>query len=362
MVEIGFIIEQALGHITHTKNLQANVPHDTSVRAHWALIAWETAGIAAKIPVYKSNWTVRAGWRARTAVAQMTRATQLDALFFHTQVPAILATNWIRKIPSVVSLDATPMQYDELGEFYAHQAGPAWLEKIKWQMNRECFRAARHLVAWAEWTKLGLARDYAVAPEKITVIPPGVNTREWTRPEPRTRRDGAIKILFVGGDLKRKGGFDLLNAFRALRNNFNIELHLATRDKPEPEPGLRVYNDLQPNSAPLKQLYHDCDIFCLPTYGDCLPMVLSEAGAAGLASVSTHVAGIPEIVREGETGFVVPRGNVPALTAALKCLIENSDLRLQMGARAEKFVAQNYDAERNAMRLLELLKQIAEKK
>ncbi len=356
---LGFVIEQALGHITHTKNLQANVPKDASIVPHWALVAWETRGLAAKIPVFKSNWTVRAGWRARNAIGAMTRETKLDALFFHTQVPAILATNWIRKIPSVVSLDATPMQYDELGEFYQHEQGAAWLEKYKWQMNRNCFRAAKHLVAWAQWTKDGLVRDYEVPAEQVTVIPPGVNVREWMRPEPRARHDGAVKILFVGGDLKRKGGLDLLNAFRALRREHNIELHLATREQLPPEPGLFVYNNLQPNSAPLKQLYFDSDIFCLPTYGDCLPMVLSEAGATGLPSVSTQVAGIPEIIADGETGFVVPRGDVPALTAALKRLIENPEMRLQFGASAVARVTKNFDAEKNAFRLFDLLKSIA---
>jgi glycosyltransferase involved in cell wall biosynthesis len=116
---------------------------------------------------------------------------------------------------------------------------------------------------------------------------------------------------------------------------------------------------MQPNSAPLKQLYHDSDIFCLPTYGDCLPMVLSEAGAAGIPCVATRVAGIPEIVLDGETGFLMPTGDVPALTESLRRLIEGPDLRARMGERAVAVVSERFDAERNAMRLLELLKGVA---
>jgi glycosyltransferase involved in cell wall biosynthesis len=360
---IAFVIEQALGHITHAKNLQANVPKDSSIKAYWALVPFETQGLAARLPVYKSNWTVRSGWRARRMVNQLASRTKFDALFFHTQVPAILATNWIKKIPSVVSLDATPKQYDSLGEFYAHDTGPAWMEKYKWQMNVDCFHAARHLVAWAKWTKDGIVSEYDTPAEKITVIPPGVNVREWLRPTPRAKHDGATKILFVGGDLKRKGGVDLLNAFRTLRaQGKNVELHLATRDTLPDEPQLFVYNNMQPNSEPLKQLYRDADIFCLPTYGDCLPMVLSEAGAAGLPSVSTNIAGIPEIVHEGKTGFVVPRGDVPALTNALAKLIDDDALRLKMGDCAIQVVTQNYDAETNARRLLDLLKDVADNK
>lgn len=357
---IGFVIEQALGHITHTKNLQQNVPLDPAVRAHWGLVPWETTGLAARLPVYNSNWTVRAGLRARRVVRRMMQATPLDAVFFHTQVPAVLATSWIKRVPSVVSLDATPIQYDSLGEAYGHAAGPAWLEYRKWQLNRDCFRAARRLVTWSEWAKQGVVRDYEVAPDKVIVIPPGVNPDDWAAPTPRAVHDGPVKILFVGGNFERKGGLLLLEAFRHLRS-LGVELHLVTRDTLPEEPGVFVYRDVQPNSLQLKQLYHSCDIFCLPTKGDCLPMVLSEAGAAGLPAVSTQIAAIPEIIRHGETGFVVPMNDPAALTHALRELVCNPQLRLYQGQRAVNVVRNGFDAQRNALRLLDVLKDVAER-
>ncbi|MCA9929482.1 MAG: glycosyltransferase family 4 protein, partial [Anaerolineales bacterium] len=248
------------------------------------------------------------------------------------------------------------LQYDELGEFYSHAAGPPWLEQQKWRLNRDCFRAARHIVAWTRWTKDGLVRDYEVPPEKVTVIPPGVNTHEWLRPEPRRLHNGPVKILFVGGNLARKGGLLLLDAFRALRQKYAVELHLATRDPVVEEPGLFVYNDMQPNSDRLKQLYFDSDIFCLPTFGDCLPMVLSEAGAAGLPVVSTRVAGIPELVHEGETGLLVKAGDQAALTNALEILVKYPDQRLQQGEKAVQVITEGFDAALNAVCLLDLLK------
>jgi glycosyltransferase involved in cell wall biosynthesis len=353
--EFGFVLEQSLGHVTHTKNLQANVPFDPEVRAHWGLIDFEATGIAGRIPVYKSNWTVRAGVRANLALARMGRRTRLDALFFHTQVPAILAQRWLRRIPGIVSLDATPLQYDELGAFYKHETGPAWLETWKWQLNRNCFRSARRLVAWAEWTKQGLVRDYEVPADKITVIPPGVNVNEWRRPTPRMPHSDPVKILFVGGNLERKGGLILLEAFRALRG-FGLELHLVTKDRLALEPGVFVYNNLEANSQPLKDLYHTCDIFALPTFGDCLPMVLSEAGASAMAIISTDVAGIPEIVRNGETGLTVSAGDTVSLTQALRDLATNPSLRMALGERAMAHVTRHYDARTNASRLLGLLK------
>lgn len=360
MYHIGFIIEQALGHITHSQNLQENVRQDPSVSAHWGLPAWEAKGMAARIPVYKSNWTVRAGLQARHQVAQMTREDRLDALFFHTQVPAILAQDWLQRIPSVVSLDATPRQYDRLGEFYGHQTDPAWLEKLKWQLNRDCFRKARKLVTWSEWARQGLIDEYEAPAEKITVIPPGVNPDDWAQPEPRMPKNGAVRILFVGGNLERKGGGLLIEAYRALRSatNMPIELHLVTKDTLTPEPGITVYNNIQPNSPALKKLYHESDIFCLPTKGDCLPMVLSEAGAAGLPVVSTRVAAIPEIVQEGRNGLLISPDDLTGLVTALKQLIDDPALRDEMGGQGVKIVRQNYDAVINTTRLLDLLKEM----
>src|SRR5712671_3964003 len=343
--EFGFLLEQSLGHVTHTKNLLTNVAIDPEVHAHWGLIDFEATGVAGRIPVYKSNWTVRAGVRAYREIARMNRQTRLDALFFHTQVPAILAQRWLRKIPGIVSLDATPLQYDELGTFYKHEQGPGWLEARKWRLNRDCFRSARRLVAWAEWTKLGLVQGYEVPADKITVIPPGVNVQEWRRPTPRVPHAGPVKVLFVGGDLEHKGGLVLLEAFRALRHlepeHLGAELHLVTRDRLAPEPGVFIYNNLEANSQPLKDLYHTCDIFTLPTFGDCLPMVLSEAGASGMAIISTNVAAIPEIVRNGETGLTVPAGDAASLTQALRDLATNPTLRMALGERVMAHVTRH---------------------
>jgi glycosyltransferase involved in cell wall biosynthesis len=365
---IGFILEQTLGHATHSQNLQTHVPKDLSIDAHWGLLGWKTTGFTRHVPLY-NNWTVRAGLRARKMIAAIDGRVGLDALFFHTQVPAVLSSRWMRRIPSVVSLDATPLQYDRLGEFYGHATAPLWLERWKWHYHRACFHEAQHIITWSQWTKRSLVDEYDIPTKKITVIPPGIHAQQWTSHTPRQRQSGVIKILFVGGDLQRKGGLLLIEAFRRLRRmslyemggvKVEVQLHMVTQTKVPQEPGLFVYNDMQPNSTSLKQLYFNSDIFCLPTYGDCLPMVVSEAGASGLPVVSTRLAAIPEIVQDGETGFLLPAGNAQALIATLKRLASNPDLRLQMGERARAVVRQHFDAERNTSRLLEVLKYVVD--
>jgi glycosyltransferase involved in cell wall biosynthesis len=364
MYQIAFVIEQALGHITHTKNLQNNIAPGSDIQPYWLPVPYETTGWAARLPLYRSNWTVRSGLRARRALADLSRAHKLDGLFIHTQVPGVLISDWARRYPTVVSLDATPVQYDQLGEVYHHSPGPEWLEKLKYRMNCNLFRAATHLVAWTNWTKASLVSDYHLPPGKITVVHPGVTPDQWSCPSrPLSESTGKagqppVRILFVGGDLARKGGDLLWEVFRELRITYPaVELHLVTKTSLPAEPGVFLYNDLGPNDPRLIQLYHQADLFVLPTLGDCLPMVLSEAGAAGLPCISTRVAGIPEIITDGKSGLLIPPKDGRALKAALVRMIEDPELRRRMGARAEQIVRQQFDSAKNTDQLLALLKE-----
>ncbi len=367
MYYFGFVIEQVLGHVTHTRNLQRLIPQDASVQVAWGLPTFETSGISARIPLFNSNWTVRAGLRARRALAEIERefsqcGQHPDVLFFHTQLTAALSPDWLSRYPSIISLDATPLQMDQLGAVYDHPTSAPWLENLKMRLYQSAFSRAKKLVTWSEWARQGLISEYGVDPDKIVVIPPGVDPALWARKTPLEPAGGALKILFVGGDLDRKGGKILLSAFRRLRDSragAPVELHLVTKEDIPAEEGVFTYHAMQPNSPELIELYHASDIFCLPTFGDCLPMVLSEAAAAGLPVISTRVAGIPEVVVDGQTGLTIPVGSDEAVYQALLRLVEDPDLRVRMGKAGAAHVDTYYNASKNANRLVQMMKEIA---
>jgi glycosyltransferase involved in cell wall biosynthesis len=357
---VGFVLEQTLGHVTHADNLVRLLTPDVRIRAEFAPIDFEPDRHWARVPGY-SNWTVRAGLRARQAVRTLERRGKLDALFVHTQVPATLIPDVLRRVPSVVSLDATPKQYDELGGHYGHSTNGERVERAKRRLHQSCFERADRLVTWARWTKDSLVDDYGVSPDKILVIPPGVDRERWNsgglHPD---GDDEATRILFVGADFSRKGGNTLVAAVRQLRRaGVAVELDVVTRDSIPPERGINVHLGLAPNSPPLIALYRRADIFCLPTLGDCLPMVLSEAAAAGLPLVSTDVGAIREIVRPDTTGLLVPPGDDIALAAALDRLLADSALRRSLGENARRLVDEEFDAAKNASRLVDLLSDVA---
>src|SRR5690349_4955806 len=118
---LGFVLERSLGHITHADNLHRLLPQHEEIDSTIVDIEYEPTGWGAHVPVFRNNWTIRAGVRARRAIHRMQGNRPLDALFVHTQVPAVLATAWLKRCPNVVSLDATPLQYDELGVHYNHE-------------------------------------------------------------------------------------------------------------------------------------------------------------------------------------------------------------------------------------------------
>lgn len=84
---------------------------------------------------------------------------------------------------------------------------------------------------------------------------------------------------------------------------------------------------------------------------DGLPTVLIEAMALGTPCISTNVTGIPEIVRDGETGVVVPERDAPALAGAIERLLGDAALREKLAAAGRRLIEQEFDIRTNAAQL-----------
>jgi len=88
-------------------------------------------------------------------------------------------------------------------------------------------------------------------------------------------------------------------------------------------------------------------------------MVLAEAGAAELALISTDVGAIGEMVRDGDTGLLVPVADVTALSQALRRLVVDEELRHELAGNALQLVRSEHDAARNAARLAAVVRACA---
>ncbi len=358
-MKLGFVLEQALGHVTHAQNLRRAMADDPRDNALYLDIPYHnTPGWQSRLPGVRSNWSVRASLAAYQALRP--HAGSLDAALFHTQVTSLFSAGLMRRVPSVVSLDATPLQYDALGALYGHVPSTnARLERVKKRLNQRSFQAARHLVTWSEWAKGSLVADYGIPASKVTVIPPGIDLELWDFPERAKGSGETVNALFVGGDFARKGGDTLLEAFAALPAKTNAHLHLVTQTEGVGDglANVSVYRGVTPNSDALRALYAQADLLVFPTRGDTLGLVVLEALAAGLPIITTHVGALPEVVTDGETGLVVPPNDPRALACALERLAGDAGERRAMGRRARLDAHARFGAAQNYGKLVQTVRE-----
>jgi glycosyltransferase involved in cell wall biosynthesis len=350
---LAFVLEQTLGHITHSANLRAALSDDPAARISWLPIEHQSRNRWGRLPLISRNWTVASSLMARRELSRLARQGPIDAYFFHTQVTALGALDLMRERPTILSLDATPLGFDTIGEAYGHRAGGS-LAGVKHRLTRTLFRRAAGFVTWSAWAKRSLVDDYGIAAGRVSVIPPGTDLSLWATERPARSADEPMRLLFVGGDFTRKGGADLLEACAPLLGD-RCELHVVTREAVAPRPGLVVHHGVAPNSPALRRLFAAADAFALPTHADGLPMAIMEAMAAGLPVISTPVGSIAEAVEPGVTGYLTPPGAVGDLRAAVTTLVEQPDLRRRMGQTARSIAERRYDAHANARRVRDLL-------
>jgi len=358
MVRATFVMEQHLGHQTYYQNIRAVVDNDAQVQATWVLVTYEnTNGILEHITVLPQR--IRDTLSGRKQVQIGLKQTASDVVFFNTQVPSVLGGKMAQRRPYVISTDLTPIQYDQFSQHYGHYPDrPGLLKIFKHRMNVLAFRGAIQLFPWSNWARQSLIRDYGVDSSKIEVVPPGVDIAAWM---PTTKKNTKpLRILFVGGDLYRKGGNLLLQAFRSLAPG-SAELILVTKSPVPEQAGVYVYNNLLPNSAALRQLFQTSDVFVLPTAAEAFGIAAIEAGAAGLAAIVTAVGGLTDIVVDGENGFLIQPGDVQSLNERLRLLAGDAGLRERMGKAARQRAEIYFDARRNAERVVSCLLEVARK-
>ena len=366
--QFGFALEYSLGHVTHAQNLKAAIATRGDVAPVYVELDYNDRSHSwQRLPGIRSNWSLRASLGAYRGLS--TVAGQLKAALFHTQVTSLLSPRLMQRVPSLISLDATPEQYDALGSHYGHTVGQGPMERVKKYLNCRAFAAACHIIAWSEWTKSSLVQDYGVAADKITVIPPGIDTGAWNFEAARSKRGSQAEttFLFVGADFTRKGGDTLLEAFVRLPAHVPARLSLVTRSdvssaveaaRRQTGRTIDVWNGLAPNSPELKQRFAEADVFVFPSRADCLPLAVMEALATGLPVITTTVGALSEAVQDKTTGLIVPPNDSAALAVALESLVEKGN-RDTMGQAAREFATDRFNAATNYNRLLATMEKYA---
>ena len=357
---IGFVIEQTMGHITYNRSLASWSENDASIIPTWFPIPYWRPDVWSRIPGIRSSASMYLSFRARDDLRRARAASNQDVLFFHTQGTAMCSVGIARRVPVVISTDGTPINMDTMAEAYNHRPdedGP--VSRLKRSIYRWVYRNATALTTWNQWARDSLVHDYLVPPEKIEVIPPGVDLDLWRTDRSGARPDRAPRLLFVGGDFARKGGDVLLDALRAgLSERCEVDIVTGTEGI-ESTDRVRVHRGLTPTDPALRRLYNEADVFVLPTRADFSPMAVVEAMAAGLPVVTTDVGAISEQVVDGETGLLTRPGDAADLGRALAGLLDDPERLKAYGAAGRERAERRFDGHRNYTTLIDLLKRAA---
>ncbi|HET7464277.1 MAG TPA: glycosyltransferase family 4 protein [Longimicrobium sp.] len=306
---------------------------------------------------------LNAGLTAARRIRALERAgKRFDVIHFHTQAAAWASLGRMRRTPCIVSIDVT--QRLAMRELPAGFARRDYAPNAAW--DRRVFRAAAAVVATSRWAADDVLRDLPGHAGRVHVMPYPVPLEGfdagWIGERRARPAAEPVRVLFVGGDFGRKGGAELLRAWRAARFGDAARLTVVT-ESPLPgglPPGVEARRGVRAYTPEWFGLWRAADLFVLPTRGEAFGMVFQEAAAAGLPAIGTAINAIPEIVIDGETGLLVPPGDVGALADALRALVASPGRRREMGAAARRRIEEVASVERYGERLAGLLRAAAE--
>lgn len=246
------------------------------------------------------------------------------------------------------------------GSLAARRIGIPSVAHVRALNSPFCYRFATRVIAISNAVKEHLVSG-GIPAERIDVVYSGVDPARYflpcTREEARQRLGLPAGVPLVGviAHLTAKKGHSVfLEAFASVAARHPQALALFLGDGPENEAlhaqakrlGLAERVIFAGFHADVLPYYAALDVVVLPsTEGEGLPRALLEGGLLRRATIGTRLSGVPEIVLDEQTGFVVPTGDPAALAGRLDTLLADPALRERMGAAAHDYVAATFTVE-----------------
>ncbi len=229
----------------------------------------------------------------------------------------------------------------------------------------EIFASARAIITVSDFAADYLRRKFPDAAERVHRIYNGIDLAEF-----ETSRFDQPPLIISVGRLIGKKGFDVLiqACARITGHEFRCEIIgdgplRGESQKLVDQHGLidRVSLAGAETQRQIAARLSAATMFVLPSRieadgaMDNLPTVIMEAMAASLPVVSTNIGGISEMVRDGETGFLVPQNDAAATATAIVKLLHDQQLARELGARGREHCAELFSLEKSVRRFREIL-------
>lgn len=242
--------------------------------------------------------------------------------------------------------------------------GPAdFLEAQRWRLDAKLARA--RFVSCISYFCRSQGMMYCGAEQwpKLHIVHCGVEPGRYGGGDPSLR--GGQRLLFVGRLSGVKGLPVLIEAFAELHTRHpDLELTLVGDGEARGPAEARVralgladrvtFTGYQSQGDVAEHLAKT-DVFVLPSFAEGVPVVLMEAMASRIPVVTTRIAGIPELVEDGKSGFVVAPGDTGSLVERIDRLLGDPDLRARMGEAGHATVVDQFDIENEAGWLADIL-------
>lgn len=253
----------------------------------------------------------------------------------------------------------------------AHVHGQAESARNTW-VDRFVARSARKIIAVSEFERDRMTRREGIDPEKIAIIYNGVTSTDFV----------GDKDESLAGDLGLDLGAPLVGIVAALRPEKNHELFLRSAARvlrTRPDANFLVIGD-GPRRPVLEEMARKLgietrlrflgavgeiprylsilDVGVLTSKREGLPMALLELQAAGIPVVATHVGGIPEVITDGENGYLVDPGDERGLAHRIEELLERRDRSRAMGRSGQQRVEMQFSETLMIQRVEDLYSQV----
>jgi len=193
--------------------------------------------------------------------------------------------------------------------------------------------------------------------DRSTVVRNAVDIKEFT-PQPTEGKS----LLFVGRFVRNNGVQDLVAALpTVLEAHPDASIHLVGSGPMETlvqetvnSNGLADAVTMHGYVDNISKLYDLANVFCRPSYSEGLPLTMLEAMASGVPPVVTAIAGVPEVVTDGETGILLEPGDPERIGQAVTELFDDPERRNQLSRNAREFVSQNHSWEQRTKKVMQV--------
>lgn len=195
-----------------------------------------------------------------------------------------------------------------------------------------------------------IIKQYSCPADKVETVYAGSNIEIPSESNVNDKKYSKKNILFVGIDWERKGGPQLIEAFKLLLNFYpDAQLTIVGCSPEVSVPNCNVVGRVP--SSEVGKYYENASIFCMPTKIEPFGIVFVEAFFYKLPVISTNIGALPEIVSNGESGYLINYNDTSDLTEKLKTLIGNPDLCKTFGERGYESVKNKYTWDNTAQNI-----------